>query len=168
MSDFVTADALLDRLEGGWAPKDNSAGAVNYGITERWYRETVDHTATAETIRTLTYDRARELKRIYWWPTWGRIADNKLAQALYITAFNTGPRQATLLLQRTLNTLAAGLAEDGKFGPKTLAAIEKAEPDWIVDRYKDVLLAFYKNLALQDPAQYADDLPGWKVRVAAL
>lgn len=172
MSDFAPADRLLETLEGGFSPQDNSAGSVNFGITEVWYRKVVDPTATSATIKSLTRDAARELRRVYWWPMWGRVADQKLAEALYVTAVNVGPKQATKLLQRTLNTIAAALVEDGALGPKTLAAIEIAHAhqsdDWVLDLFLDRVEWFYKDLAVQDPKQYADDLPGWLHRVKAL
>ena len=170
MSEFTPADALLEQLEGGFASRDNSAGAVNFGITERWYRSAIDPNATSETIRNLTREQAREIRRVYWWPMWGQIANQRLATALYVTAVNTGPRQTITLLQRALNKLDAGLKEDGIMGPRTEAALQAAESyhDWIVDCFKYVLLTFYRKLAASNPAQYADDLPGWQARVKRL
>lgn len=179
MSDFVRADALLAKLEGGFVARDNDAGAANWGITERWFRAAIDPNATADTIRKLTAERARDIRRIYWWPPWSRIVNDRLSAALYITAFNVGPVPAIRLLQKSLNnrlfiieSLTPELAEDGRLGPKTYAAIEEAErerqSDWITETFKRNLLAYYEGLAKQDPAKYADDLPGWKNRVAKL
>lgn len=178
MSDFVTADALLAKIEGGFTAKDNNAGAANYGITEKWFRAAIDPNATAETIRKLTPERARDIRRIYWWPPWSRIDDDRLSQALYITAFNIGPVPAIKILQRALNNRlfiiespTPELSEDGKLGPKTYAAIEEADQaghsSWIVDKFKQDLLSYYEELAKQNAAN-AKYLPGWKNRVAKL
>lgn len=172
MSHFDSADKLLAQLEGGYAPDDNGQGPVNFGITLDWLRS-VEPTATQPTIKDMTPERARELRFEHWWqaPGWGSIENQRIATALYITAFNTGVPRAVKLMQKALNSLEAGLTEDGAMGPKTLRAIKTAtgvDADWLAEQFKVQLKAFYRGLAEQNPKKYGDDLNGWLARADKL
>lgn len=122
--------ALLKR-EGGFA--DNSfdkGGPTKFGITQqtaRAYGYTGD-------MRLLPQDKALEIYRSQYWidPKFYDVSlrYQALAEKLFDTGVNMGPKVATRFLQRALNGLnrAASdypdMPEDGQIGQMTLSALD--------------------------------------------
>lgn len=147
--DFMDCIVLLFKDEGGYVnDKDDAGGETKYGISKRSY--------PYENIATLTTEQAR---KIYKKDFWDRGVCEELPEEIrYIhfdTCVNCGIRQATKLLQR-----AAGIKDDGFFGPQTLTASKNVT----IERYAAERILFYKDLVKQRPSNQKF-LNGWINRV---
>jgi lysozyme family protein len=153
---FDTAfDALL-KHEGGYS--DHAAdpgGKTRYGITEAVARRV----GYKGDMRELPLELA---KRIYLEDYWRAVRADELPAgvryAVFDAAVNSGPKQAVKWLQR-----AAGTADDGVIGPKTLAAVNALNADALRAR----LLAQRLKLMTGLPTWPAFGR-GWAKRIADL
>ena len=132
-------DDLIDRVlgnEGGYVnnPKD-PGGETNWGIAKRSY--------PALNIKALTRADAIE---IYRRDFWNRVQGDKLPPEFAFqgldAAVNHGIGNAVRWMQR-----AAGVADDGVFGPTTLAAIKRMSPADLVLLFNAERLNFYTKLS---------------------
>ena len=110
---MVDFDAAFDRLlghEGGYVndPHD-PGGETHWGISKRSYPH-VD-------IRNLTREGAKAIYLRDFWAPLGSI-DGALKFQVFDAAVNHGIENALRMLQR-----AAGVADDGHFGPVSLGAV---------------------------------------------
>ena len=92
-------------------------------------------------------------RRNFWPPRFGQIAAQPVANWLFDKSVNMGISQAVKLLQR-----ASGVADDGQFGPKTLAAVNAADPAQLAKGAHDQAVKFYQALHAKDPAKYPADM----------
>ena len=126
MANFHEAVAKTLDHEGGYVndPSDRG-GETKFGISKRSYPE-VD-------IAGLSRDDAKDIyKRDYWDEVGGdAIESQEIAERLFDVAVNMGNRRAVRMAQNVVGTEA-----DGLLGPKTLAAINAAEVNRFMDRYK--------------------------------
>lgn len=148
--DFETAFSRLLGHEGGYvnAPKD-PGGETNWGISKRSY-PSVD-------IKGLTRDGA---KAIYLRDFWQRINGDQLFDGVAFQTFdfavNSGIETAVRKLQ-----LALGVADDGHFGPASLAAAKvMSESDQIM-RLNAERLDFMRKLKV-----WPNFSSGWAGRIA--
>ncbi|MCL2029534.1 MAG: hypothetical protein FWG97_03880 [Deltaproteobacteria bacterium] len=91
----------------------------------------------------------------------------RLKEKLFDTAVNTGVSQASKFLQSALNRLGAGLALDGKIGPKTLSALCGISEPVVLTLYAERQAEFYRAIVDRKPDQ-ARFLNGWLRRAAWL
>lgn len=136
--------------EGGYVdhPKD-PGGATNYGITQRVARA---HGFQGD-MRNLPLSMAIGIYEAdYWKP----IKADQLPEALrfhvFDAAVNSGPAQAIKWLQR-----AAGVADDGIIGPRTLSAASLVSPA----KYSAIRLRFMTDLST-----WPSFGKGWARRIA--
>ena len=162
---MIGFDEVFVRLvghEGGYSadPKDpgNWTGGrpgvgkllgTKYGIAANTYPD-LD-------IKALTLDQAKAIYRRDWWD---KIHADQLPGAvafqLWDFAVNAGITRAVISLQR-----AVGVADDGKLGPRTLAAVNAMpEPD-VIARFNAERLEFYASLST-----WPTYGKGWARRVA--
>jgi lysozyme family protein len=138
---------------GNWTGGKVGAGTLKgtkYGVSGASYPN--------EDIPNLTLDRARALYRAdYWDKVRGDEVPFPVAFVLFDGAINSGPAKSIMWMQ-----LAAGVADDGKFGPLTLAAILKADPDWLASVALGYRLKFMTGLST-----WATFGKGWARRIAA-
>lgn len=117
MIDFDTAIERILSHEGGYVndPAD-PGGETQWGISKRSY-PSVD-------IKKLTRDAAKELYRRDFWELVARqITDDALRFQILDAAVNHGMGNAVRFMQR-----AAGVADDGHFGPASKAAVARMDP----------------------------------------
>lgn len=127
-------DQLLDELiarEGGYVdhPADRG-GPTKYGITEQVARAY----GYQAPMRDLPRERALEIYRSRYWerPGFEMVAKRmpRLAEELFDTGVNMGPKVAATFLQRALNALNRGASDypdigaDGDIGQMTLFALD--------------------------------------------
>jgi lysozyme family protein len=159
-------DTCIDRLlshEGGYTDNRNDPGnwtggrigvgklvGTKFGIAANTY-PTLD-------IRNLTRAQAVE---IYYRDFWLAIGADKLPGAVAFSALdgavNSGVRRSVQWLQQ-----AAGIADDGLYGPQTAAAIAKCDPNDLLLRYNAYRLDFMSRLSTWKTFSV-----GWARRIAA-
>ena len=147
---FDKAFKLLIGHEGGYAhdPKD-PGGETKFGISKRAYPE-VD-------VANLTLNEAKEIYKIdYWDILLAEELPEEIRFSVFDAAVNSGNRQAIKWLQQ-----AVGVIDDGIIGPKTLAAINEADPYKLVGVFSGIRLRFMVGLPTFDRFG-----KGWTRRVA--
>lgn len=168
MSHFDSAVDFVLQNEGGWANhKKDPGGPTKYGISLRWLRTIGDmdedgfHDGDVdsdgdvdwEDVAALSVDAAKEYYRTYWWDRfdYDRIDRFLLAQKVFDLAVNMGPGRAHKIVQRGLNQILPlddRLDEDGKLGPKTIAALNRQDLDEhrVLRAIGDSAARFYRSL----------------------
>ena len=113
-------------------PRD-SGGPTKYGICLNYNRNVIpdkdgNGAIDARDVQQLTEDDARRIyETVYWTPNKCDRLPAPLALMYADMVFNPGPGAAPKLLQHALNEVCgARLVVDGKIGPATLAAVERA------------------------------------------
>ncbi|TWI32727.1 glycoside hydrolase family 108 protein [Paracoccus sulfuroxidans] len=148
-------DACMTQVflhEGGYAddPAD-PGGETNFGISKRSYPE--------ENIKGMTRARAAQIYRRDFWDA---VSGDSLPAGLDLLAFdpavNSGVSRGAKWLQQAL-----GVPDDGKIGPKTIAAARAAHPVAVIDRACDLRLAFLRTLKTWP--RYGK---GWTARVESI
>ncbi len=143
-STFERAMTLVLQHEGGWSddPAD-PGGATNLGVTIGTLSLGLGRPATREEVRALTPASVAPLyRRRFWDAIQGDALPAGLDYALFDFAVNSGPRRAVIGLQRVLS-----LADDGRLGPVTLAALHGREVPALIEALCDGRLAFLRALS---------------------
>ncbi len=152
-----TFDAAFKELighEGGYSNHpDDPGGETMYGVTLRVARA---H-GYAGPMRQLPLAEAKRIAKIaYWDAVRGDEMPAELDFQLFDTAYNSGPERAVMLLQRAL-----GVGEDGKLGPKTMAAIVIQHGPALTARFNGHRLLFFTDIK-----NWGSFGKGWARRVA--
>ena len=152
---FDEAFTLLLGYEGGFSDhRADPGGKTQFGITEAVARA---HGFTGD-MRTLTRDEAKRIYRAdYWEPVRADELPPQVRYDVFDGAVNSGVKQSVKWLQR-----AAGVADDGVIGPKTLAAVHAMTPDRVAKRYNGHRLRFMKDLK-----NWPSFSRGWADRIAS-
>lgn len=150
---MITFPIAIERIlghEGGYV--NNAAdpgGETQWGISKRSYPN-VD-------IKNLTRDAAKAIyERDFWTPVASKIADSALCFQALDAAVNHGMGNAVRFIQR-----AAGVADDGHFGPFSLAAVERMDANDLHLLFMAERLSFYTKLTTFDAFGR-----GWTNRIA--
>lgn len=176
MAEFLPAVNNLLRQEGGWVnDKRDLGGATNYGISLRFLREAgqvgndgfkegdldKDGDVDSDDIRRISQEDAKDIYRKYWWDRYGysRIKSQEIANLVLSISVNRGPFNAHRLIQK-----AACTNVDGKFGPKTVAAINSGDQRKLLDAFRIVAEYDYRELVLKNP-KLEIYLNGWLNRI---
>lgn len=143
----------FDRLmvsEGGYVNNpDDPGGETNFGVSKRSYPE-VD-------IKGLTRDDAKAIYLRDFWERGGMDQfDGAIAFQFFDLAVNCGIQTAARMLQR-----AAGVADDGRIGPVTVAAINNLPVPVLLVRLIAEQLDFRRKLST-----FKTFGAGWTARVA--
>lgn len=150
----MNLDQALKHLlgnEGGFVdhPRD-PGGATNFGITQRVARANGYH----GDMRSLPLATALAIyRKDYWEPIKADQLPDALRFHVFDAAVNSGAGQAIKWLQR-----AAGIAQDGIIGPRTLSAASMVTPA----RYSAIRLRFMTELST-----WPTFGKGWARRIAA-
>ena len=135
---------------------DDDGGPTNKGITIATFRRHIKPFGTVADLKAMTTAQA---VIVYRHEYWDKVSASSLPTgvdyAVFDFAVNSGPRRATKFLQRVV-----GVADDGRIGPVTLAAVRAMTPVAIIDRLCDERMAYLEG---------HDDWPafknGWTKRV---
>jgi len=158
MADFDKALAYVLRHEGGWSdhPLD-PGGATNYGITLKTaQRHGINSKAE---LKAMSQAKAAEIYRADYWRFDG-INDDRVATKVFDMAVNMGVATAVMILQK-----AVGAVADGGIGPKTLAAVNAADPAAVLTGLCTGSKAHYLDITERKPSQLTF-LKGWLKRAA--
>ncbi|AWN54703.1 glycosyl hydrolase 108 family protein [Methylobacterium sp. 17Sr1-1] len=143
-ANFERALSLVLTHEGGWSddPAD-PGGATNLGVTIGTLSLWLGRPATRAEVRALTPGSVAPLyRRRFWDGIQGDALPAGLDYALFDFAVNSGPKRAVIGLQRAL-----GLADDGRLGPVTLAALAGRDVPGLVNALCDGRLTFLRALS---------------------
>lgn len=146
---FEAAFSVLLKHEGGFVnhPRD-PGGATKFGISKKAHPD-VD-------VSSLTLDDA---KAIYWREYWQRLRCDELPPGLALLVFDAGVNNGVGRAARWLQE-AAGVVQDGRVGPITVAAARKLG---VARRFHERREAFMRGLETFDVFGR-----GWAERLAAL
>jgi lysozyme family protein len=136
VADFFKAIDYVLANEGGYVnnPAD-PGGETNFGISKRAYPHLDIKSLTRE-------DAATIYQRDYW--KFDELASQRVATKLFDACVNMGPTQAVRLLQISLSGIQAGpIIADGKFGAETVAHVNAADEEKLMDEFKARLAKFY-------------------------
>lgn len=154
----MTFDQAFDRLlkyEGGYSDQEGDPGGkTRYGITERVAR---DYGYLGE-MKNFPIGYAKRIyKMAYWDAVFADEMPEVVRYALFDAAVHSHPSQAIRWLQRSV-----GVADDGRLGPVTLAAVKESDGEKIL-RYmlghRLSFMTYRKN--------WADNSRGWARRIAS-
>jgi len=169
MAEFKAAFAFVLQYEDSTCSGKvtvDAGGRTRFGIAEKFHPElpeeffsepAEDALAEAEKIEEREYWDAIRL---------ADVEDQNVANKLFDMGVNMGVRQAAIYAQRAANAVVredARLAEDGVIGPRTLAAVNAADPVAYRQLLCELSAAHYRHLAAVNPAQAAN-LAGWMKR----
>ena len=149
-----TFDVAINRLlgnEGGYVNNPNDPGGeTKWGISKRAYPN-LD-------IAALTRDDAISIyRRDFWEPIDGDALPPGVGFQMLDFAVNSGIPTAIRALQRSV-----GVADDGHFGPVSVAALKGADPADTIMRFLAERLLFMAGLST-----WTDFGRGWARRIAA-
>jgi type VI secretion system secreted protein VgrG len=168
MADFMTSARAVLKLEGGDKytndPTD-PGGPTKYGIALNTFLIRLDPTATEDTIRNLTWTKAMDLYKRYFWDSvpLGQVVDQQTATRFFQMYVNMIPHEAVEVLQRALDAVGECVVVDGSFGPRTLAAVNRAAGPMLWRALEDAQIAQYHVIVARCPSM-ARHLPGWIYR----
>ena len=151
-------DQAFDRLlkhEGGYS--DNPAdpgGKTRFGITERVAR---NYGYLGEMSNLPIGYAKRIYKMAYWDAVFADEMPEIVRYALFDAAVNSGVGQAVRWLQR-----AVGVADDGRIGPVTLAAVKDQDGEKILRSMLGQRLSFMTSLK-----NWPTSGRGWARRIAS-
>ena len=157
---FESCLALTLRFEGGYSdhPAD-PGGATNMGVTRATLALARGRPVSKAEVRALTRAEAAEIyKARFWHPVGGDLLAPGLDAAVFDYAVNSGPARASRALQQIL-----GVGAEEGVGPRTLAALAKAEPRkiiWTLSRAREGFLERLRTFRVFGR--------GWRARVDAV
>ena len=135
-------------------PRD-PGGPTKYGVALRYNRDAIpdkdgDGDIDADDVKLLDEADALALYRDrYWKPAGCDKLPDALAFLYADMVYNPGPGAAPKLLQRSCNACGASLAEDGRIGPRTLAAVRELQAAGkigdLLAALTDARLAYYRS-----------------------
>lgn len=159
---FARALALVLKSEGGWS--DNPAdpgGATMKGVTLSNFRRYVKADATKAALKKISDAQvATVYRRFYWDAVLGAELPDGVDYAVFDFAVNSGPGRAAKYLQAACGP---AIAQDGKIGPATLAAVRAMPASVLVDTICDARIAFLEKLPT-----WPSFGRGWSARVASV
>lgn len=147
--------------EGGYVnDPDDPGGETKYGVSKKSYPH-VD-------IASLTIEQAKDIYYEDWWLPLKcpQILDDKVAQKYLDTCVNTGKGTGTKILQRALQMIGYRITVDGAIGPKTLAAVNAADPQALLVAMRQQQKAHYAQLIQKNP-KLEKFRRGWMARANA-
>ena len=137
--------ALVLKHEGGYVdhPKD-PGGRTNLGVTQRVWEEWVKHPVTEKDMRELTPALVAPMYEMkYWRTSYCEKLPRGLDLLVFSMAVNAGSGRSVKLLQD-----AIGVVADGIIGPRTMARINEANVETLIDKFSEARRAYYKGLKL--------------------
>lgn len=162
MADYKELIPIIKKWEGGYVnDPDDSGGSTNKGVTLATFRTWFGANKTVNDLKALTDEQWIYIFLNGYWNQCkaSEINNQSIANIIVDWAWASGPKTAIKKVQSILGT-----DSDGIVGPKTLAAINNAEPRQLFNKIKAARLQFVETLAEQRPKD-KKWLQGWKNRI---
>lgn len=158
---FEDCLARVLRHEGGYVhDKLDSGGRTNLGVTQRVWEEWVGHPVSEADMKALTLEKVAPMYKMkYWNPSYCEKLPKGLDYVVFDFAVNAGTGRSVKTLQSAIGVLA-----DGVIGPRTMAAINDANPKELINKFSDARADFYQGIVTRKPDQ-ARFIRGWLNRV---
>ena len=136
---------LVLASEGGFVNhKLDPGGITNLGVTKKVWEEWIGHPATEKDMRELTPAIVAPMYEMrYWRPSYCEKLPRGLDLLVFSMAVNAGAGRSVKLLQD-----AIGVVADGVIGPNTMAKINEANVETLIDKFSEARTAYYKGLKL--------------------
>lgn len=160
---FARALPLVLKHEGGFSnhPSD-LGGATNKGVTLATFRAYVKPGGTVADLKAITDEQVQTVYyRHYWAAVNAQALPSGVDYALFDFAVNSGPARAAKYLQAIL-----GVEQDGRVGPKTIAAAKAKDARAVINGLCDARLAFLKRITSGGKLLWNTFGKGWDRRVA--
>lgn len=160
-------DTILEHEGGLIDHPDDPGGVTNYGISLRWALR--EHRAVAgdslfdvdgdgdvdgDDIRALDPDTAKLIYRFSIWDAhnYALLFDQNVATKVFDMTVNMGPIQSHKNAQRACIAVGRPVKDDGIIGPRTLAAINGADPGEVLASMRSEMAGFYRALIMRNSA----------------
>ena len=147
--------------EGGFVndPAD-AGGATNKGVTLATFRSVFGKTKTVKDLKAMTDDQWLLVFKKYYWDRWkaDQINDQSVANILVGWVWGSGKYGITLP-QQLLKVTA-----DGIVGPKTIAAVNSADPKKLFELIWKRRKKYFEDICVSRPAN-KKFLKGWLRRL---
>ncbi|MGC9527964.1 MAG: glycoside hydrolase family 108 protein [Limnospira sp.] len=155
---FHTALEFTLKWEGGVGHPEDLGGVVNYGITQATYDTYLENQGKpSKSVKEISKLEVEEVYyTMYWQPCKADLMALPLAVVQFDTAVNFSVRASIEFLQEILG----GLTVDGKFGPKTQAALEQKNNLDTAQRYGQARMDYRYKRVEANPDQELF-LEGW-------
>ncbi|MGN1221257.1 MAG: glycoside hydrolase family 108 protein [Candidatus Cryptobacteroides sp.] len=161
MADFNKFAPHLLQLEGGyvWHPEDKG-GPTNKGITLRTYRQYCGQDRTIADLKEMSFGTWSKIMKDQYWDKCraDEITNQSVAEIVVDWCINSGP----VGLRKVQEMLS--LKPDGIVGPKTLVAINGANPQELFGRIKAARKQYFVDIVKRSPGQKAF-MSGWMNRI---
>lgn len=144
----------------------DAGGRTRFGIAEKFHPDLSQEFFTGPAEDALA--EAEKIEEREYWDCMrlAEVETQNVANKLFDMGVNTGVRQAAVYAQRAVNSRGQQLTEDGKMGPKTLAAMNAIDPQIFYELLCQFSAWHYHHIATNNPAQAAN-LEGWLKRASA-
>jgi lysozyme family protein len=134
---------LVLKHEGGFVnhPKD-PGGMTNLGVTKKVWEDWIGHEVDEKAMRALTPAIVAPMYEMkYWRTSYCEKLPRGLDLLVFSMAVNAGSGRSVKLLQD-----AIGVVADGVIGPRTMARINEANVETLIDKFSEARRQFYKGL----------------------
>jgi lysozyme family protein len=166
MADISKLAPIVAKWEGGYVNDPNDrGGATNMGVTiGTWravgYDKDGDGDIDAQDIKLLNKTDFQAVLKKYWdrWQA-DKINNQSIANILVDWVWGSG-KWGIVIPQRIL-----GLKQDGVVGPKTLGAVNDADPDSLFNIIFAARIKFLNDIVANNPSQ-KKFIKGWLNRMA--
>ena len=161
MAEFESAFRATIWREGGYANDLSDRGGETYcGISRKFWpkwdgwplidavkaKNPLDIDQALSENRTVSHSVAMFYKANFW--KYDGVTDQPIAEKLFDMAVNMGSEQAHRYIQRIVEVVL-----DGKFGPRTLAAINAVDPHRLLFELRVISATHYVDIMLRDSSQ---------------
>lgn len=162
--DIIEAAIIAEGGDRFTNDPNDRGGPTRWGITAATLGEArgLGRVATEDEVKALTGAEARDIYRTRYIeaPGFKNVLDDRLRALLVDSAIQHGPATAVEFLQRAL-----GVRDDGMLGGLTIAALEKAQPQYIYREVWAERARFYAGIVKRQPNQRKFS-GGWFNRLA--
>jgi len=165
MGDFEKSFQHTIMMEGGYSNnKKDKGGKTMYGITERVARQS----GYDGDMKDLSLNKAKEIyKKWYWNPNkLDDIKNDDVATEIFDTGVNMGIGIASRFMQESVNLIdyKNKIVIDGKVGSKTIKAVNKQDPYFLLKALNGLQFMRYYRIVENNPDQEIF-FKGWLRRI---